>query len=119
MSGATSTRSGHGLERGVLALADKPGAFRYLTRGLTSSIYALDLPSEGNEGLKVKLAGYGASSSCIVVKCVDLEDEARPHSVLKEIRLLQSLWSSDDEGGEGRRFVSSKRDKPDKCKKLT
>lgn len=107
---------GGGLSAAILSFADDPSALRYLTRGLTSNIYALDLPPADDDGsLGRRLSSLGASTSSIVVKCVDLEDEAKPHDVLKEVRILQSLAQKGDGMDDGRRYVSRQAVKIEDC----
>lgn len=94
--------AGKGLQAGlpaeVLEASYEPGALKYLTRGLTSNIYSLRL-SPSDLPLSDKLRKLQASPGTIVVKAVDTEDEARPHSVLKELLILQRLSSSNQPPG--------------------
>lgn len=64
------------------------GALKYLTRGLTSTVYTYDLPSKDFADVRQHLRQLRASPTVIAIKCVDIDDQARPHDVAKEVALL-------------------------------
>lgn len=92
-----------GLPNVVIEGSHRPGGLKYLTRGLTSNLYTYALPP-GCSALSRHLACLRASHETIVIKTVDTEDEAKPHSVLKELAILQSLTA--DQTNDGQRYVS-------------
>lgn len=87
------------LPQEVVAATLQPRALQYLTRGLTSNIYTFDLTtllSTPQLEARPHLSSLKAHPTKLAVKCVDIEDQVRPHDVAKEIRILQIASQSDD-----------------------
>ncbi|CAO1619259.1 unnamed protein product [Parajaminaea phylloscopi] len=106
-----------GLPSTVIEGSHREGALKYLTRGLTSNLYTYTLP-QGCTALSQQLSDLAASAKCIVVKAVDTEDEAKPHSVLKELDILRRLGSlSASNTRPGERYIvhllDTSEDRPD------
>lgn len=101
---AASTSRIYSLPESLVAATHKPRALDYLTRGLTSQIYTFDLdrwqraPSAERQGLDYELAQLGAAPlrQGLVVKCVDLDEQPRPHDILREIDILKRVKGSAD-----------------------
>lgn len=86
----------------------RPRALEYLTRGLTSRIYTYALPVGGGAhttALTQRLRSYGADEGKLVVKCVDLEDQGRPHDVQKEVDILTRIHDQASEDSRSRHIL--------------
>lgn len=83
------------LSQDVINDTFKRGALKYKTRGLTSTIHTYTLSdTPAHSILRSELTGLGAESSLLIVKSVDLEEQPKPHDVLKEVELLRKCNDS-------------------------
>ncbi|PWN23714.1 kinase-like protein [Microstroma glucosiphilum] len=104
-SSASGASSSYSLPDSLIAATHKPRALDYLTRGLTSQIYTFDLDkwqqerSAERKYLDVELQHLGAAPlrHGLLVKCVDLDEQPRPHDILREIDILKRLRGSADQ----------------------
>lgn len=94
------------LPQAIIDDSFKRGALKYKTRGLTSSIHTYDLQRAVDQGrvgvsdaqeVQVTLENLSASSSLLIVKSIDLEEQPKPHDVEKEIQLLCRCNEAGDE----------------------
>lgn len=96
------------LPQSVIASSLDPRNLQYLTRGLTSRIYTCSLVARDGERAHAEeeeerrrlidtLHSYRADRTRLAVKCVDIEEQPRPHDIHKEIRILALLGKGQDD----------------------
>ncbi|CAO1629899.1 unnamed protein product [Sympodiomycopsis kandeliae] len=92
----------------------KRSALQYKTRGLTSNIHTYSLSrSNDTEQLQLHLRSLRASSSLLVVKSVDLEEQVRPHDIKLEIQLLSKLNTKDERSQYVLQLLDTAQESPD------
>lgn len=101
---AAATSAPYSLPESLIAATQKPRALDYLTRGLTSQVYTFDIDRWQQESsaerreLEYQLEQLGAAPlrHGLLVKCVDLDEQPRPHDILREIDILKRVRGSAD-----------------------
>jgi hypothetical protein len=101
---AAAASSSYSLPESLIAATHKPRALDYLTRGLTSQVYTFDLDrwkqgsSAERKELEYQLGQLGAAPlrHGLLVKCVDLDEQPRPHDILREVNILKRVRGSAD-----------------------